>query len=115
MDAVSAIRALVSLTPEMKVRIVAMLCHELTIVARESYGEGTEVRVPHRLRAVNEIEHRMTGFLIDLLERGGSDCAHDAIVKFFFSDREDRHLQSLLAFSFERVIRRGGAGQSGIN
>jgi hypothetical protein len=105
MDAVSATQALASLTPDKKARMVAMLCHELTIVARDTYGEGTEVKAPGRLRAVNEIEHRMTGFMAHLLEHGSSDCPHDAIVRMFFSDREDKHLQRLLAYSFERVGR----------
>ena len=107
MDAVSAKRILALLTPDENARMLAMLCHELTILARDTYGEGNEVEAPSRLRAINEIEHRMTGLLLaETFEHNVSDSPHDTIVKTFFSDREDKHLQQLLAFSFERASHR---------
>ncbi len=43
MDAASARRILASLTPDKNARMLAMLCHELTILARDTYGEANEV------------------------------------------------------------------------
>ncbi len=113
MDAASARRILASLTPDKNARMLAMLCHELTILARDTYGEANEVGAPSRLRAINEIEHRMTGFLMEILEHEGSDYPHDAIIRIYFCDRDDEHLQRLLAFSFERAICRFGGVTEG--
>ena len=103
MDAIAAIEILTALTPENKTRMLAMLCHDLTVIARDTYGKGEDVKVPTRLRALNEIEHRMTGFLIRILRRENSLDADDAIAAIFFGERKDKYLGSLLAFAFTRV------------
>ena len=105
MDAISATQILASLTSDKKAQMVAMLCHDLTVVARDTYGEGTDVRVPARLRLLNEIEHRITGFLIHLLEGQNSRVPDNAIAEIFFGDREDKYLKHLLAFAFASVAR----------
>ncbi|MGA2065828.1 MAG: hypothetical protein ABSG86_12705 [Thermoguttaceae bacterium] len=105
MDAISATQILASLTPEKKARMVAMLCHDLTVVARDTYGEGMDVKAPARLRELNEIEHRMTGFLVRILKGDDSRAPDDAIAGVFFADREDKRLEGILEFAFARVSR----------
>jgi hypothetical protein len=108
MDGISATQILASLMPEKKARLMAMLCHNLTILARDTYGEGIEVKSPRRLRTLNEIQHRMTGFLASILESDDCGSLDDPIVRVFFGDRDDKELQRLLESAFERVSRSFG-------
>ena len=117
MDIDAAVRFLASLSPEHKARTFVRLCHDLTVVARDTYGSAGEVRDPGRLRALNEIQHRMTGFLLALMNGDASRCPDQSIATMFFAEREDAHLVKLLAFAFEGVTRgleRGEEKEEGI-
>ena len=105
MDNISATRILGSLSPEEKACMIARLCHDLTVIARDTYEAAEGVKDPGRLRALNEIQHRMTGFLVAAMEGDHSHCPDDVIAAVFFADREDKYLQRLLSFTFERVYR----------
>ena len=86
MDVVSATQVLASLSLPEKARMVAMLCHDLTVAARDTYGDGTDVKAPARLRALNEIQHYMTGFLNAILEGDERRCPGNAVAGLFFAD-----------------------------
>ena len=81
------------LTPEQRVQLLARLSFELTIAARNTYVCGSDdIATSHQLRAFNEMQHRLTGCLLGLLEKRLEDgwlwpflaelsekagCAHD--------------------------------------
>src|SRR3954470_25018756 len=71
-------------TLEQKVRLLARLSHELTIAARGTYVPGTEdIAAPRQIRAYNEMQHRVSTCLCELLERRTADlwiwpCISDA-------------------------------------
>jgi hypothetical protein len=75
------------------------------MIARDTYGPSGDVKDPVRLRALNEIQHRITGLLVALMEGDDNPYPDDAIAAAFFGEREDKHLARLLAFTFERVSR----------
>ena len=101
MDIEEATTLLDSLSPQVKLRAFARLCHNLTVVARDTYDSASGVTDAGRLRALNEIQHRMTGFLLSLV--GGEDACYldQAVARMLFSDRADAHLARLLASAFE--------------
>jgi hypothetical protein len=103
MDIGSAITFLQTLSQSEKTHVLARLCHDLTAIARDTYGDGRGVQFPERLRAFNEIQHRMTGFLTSLLDGDINCCPDESIATIFFGQREDMHIVKLLAFVFERV------------
>jgi hypothetical protein len=67
-------RAATQLSPEQKRRLLARLSFELTIAARETYLPGSEdIAAPQQLRSLNEIQHRVTSCLLELLDNGNDD------------------------------------------
>ncbi len=59
---------------------LARLAAELTVCARDTYVPGTEqVAKPERLRSFNELQHRVTGHLRDLLN-GNRDRYPDEVI-----------------------------------
>jgi len=57
------------LSLEFQLRFLARLSFELTIVGRSSYEAGTDdLEHPQQLRKVNEIQHRVTACLSQLLD-----------------------------------------------
>lgn len=81
--------------PKQKLRLLTRLSFELTIAARSTYVPGSdEIAAPHQLRPFNEMQHRVTGCLLGLLDDRTDDawlwqyiaessehaeCAHEAI------------------------------------
>ena len=56
------------LSREEKQRLLACLSFELTITAGDTYVPGSDdIAGPHQLRSSNEIQHRVTSCLADLL------------------------------------------------
>src|ERR1700743_2257665 len=67
-------RAAKQLSPEQKQRFLARLSFELTIAARDTYLPGSEdIAAPQQLRSINEIQHRVTGCLLELLDNRNDD------------------------------------------
>ena len=66
--------AAAQLTQEQKTRLVARLSFELTITARETYVPGTEdIAAPGQIRAYNEMQHRVSACLCELLDGRTTD------------------------------------------
>jgi hypothetical protein len=66
--------AAAQLTLEQKARLVARLSFELTIAARDTYIPGTnDIASPQQLRAYNEMQHRVSACLCELLDGRTTD------------------------------------------
>lgn len=104
MNVISGIQFLSSLLREEKLFFFARLCHELTVVARDTYRVDTdEVKDPSRLRAFNQIQHVVTSLVVALMRNDGSTYPDEVIAEIFLGEREDKVLHGLLRFSFERI------------
>ena len=67
-------KAATQFSPEQKRRLLARLSFELTIVARDTYVPSSEdIAAPQQLRSFNEIQHRVTSCLLELLDNRGDD------------------------------------------
>ena len=92
------------LTDAQKIEACARLAHMLTVAARETYEAGTlNVTLPGRLREINEIQHHVTGALVQMIETGDFKFADDSLVMLFHAGTCDDGLQTILEFVFERV------------
>ena len=110
MDSDSALLFVASLAREQKLRVIALLCHNITIVSRDTYGDDGGVKDSMRLRSLNEIQHRISAALVALTSEGSSVFPDNALVTMFFTPRDDIHLSRLLVFAFEEsaaAVRRG--------
>ncbi len=66
-----------------KVRFLLMVCHWLTVGARDAYSEGT-VENPAKLVQANEVQHRLTGIALEVV---GQRCVRTdtEIAAFLFT------------------------------
>jgi hypothetical protein len=103
MNLASATNVLASLDNGDKLRLLANLAYNLTIIARDAYDE-TGLADADKLRSLNELQHRVLGELRSLI--GGSSDRHlpdEVLAAMFFAERDDASLSRLLAHAFERA------------
>lgn len=105
MESAQAVQLLASLSCEQKSHLLASLCHAITIVARDTYGSDDGVEDSARLRKCNEMMHSLAGFLMAHLDHRPENCPDDAIVAIFLRARQDKRLEGLLKWEFQRTIR----------
>ena len=111
LDLQSATKFLASLSAEQKCRMLARLCHFLTIIGRDTYGSNDNVKDVERLRTLNEIQHRITGVMLNVLVNGDdSQLTDGSLAAIFFRRRDDSALADLLAFAFEQSTNRESKG-----
>jgi ketosteroid isomerase-like protein len=79
-------RAFAALAPGGQARFLALLAHDTTVWARSSYPELLEDSrlVMERLRACNELQHRVTAQLAHLLEQDPRRYPDDVLVAILF-------------------------------
>src|SRR5262245_40883744 len=96
-----ATRAYSELPVDAQMRFLAYFGHNLTIVARDTYDfQASTVRAPERLRAINEIQHRVLGHIQAMLTDSEWRYPDDALVSIFL-EHDDQHLQRQAAWAFE--------------
>ena len=77
--------------------VLARFVFELTISARGTYVPGSNrVQFPERLRAVNEIQHRVTERLVDVPVGRGWNGADEYVWGVAFENRVMRPIQQKL-------------------
>ena len=83
-----------------KVRFLARLSFQITIAGRNSYEAGTdELSNPRQLRRVNEILHRVTACLSQLIAGTCADGFDLSIVQWVLAEPDDE-LRHILAASW---------------
>jgi hypothetical protein len=103
-DIADAVTYFSTLAPKDKASFLAALAHELTIVARDTCEAGTEnLTHPSRMRAVNEVQHRLTAFLAALLRGDPQRHPHDILVRILLEHPRDAVLERQLAGAFNRT------------
>jgi hypothetical protein len=106
MDLSEAIKEFGALTAEQRLRFIALFGHNLTVAARDTYVfQAPGVRAPERLRAINEIQHRVFGHLRALLNEGEWRYPDDAFVGILL-DHDDDHLRAQAVWCFEDALKR---------
>jgi hypothetical protein len=81
------IRGFSRLSHSQKIKFLATLYFELTIVAREAYDlEGPALTHPRLLRSCNEIQHRIAGVMLALLNDDPNRYPDDVFVQVVLSD-----------------------------
>ena len=88
-----------TLHAEGQLRVLAIFGHELTIVARDAYeGQASGVRAPERLRAINEIQHRVFGHIRAMTTADASRYPDEVLLSILFElGDEDLRLETLRA------------------
>jgi hypothetical protein len=92
-----AIEIFCKYSPQEKIDFLAQFAHPLTILARETYAVGEDgLTNPSRLRIMNEIQHRVTGFLVALRKLDMKRYPDDVLMRLLLDHPEDLDLQRQL-------------------
>ncbi len=85
-----------------KIKCLAFLSHELTILARDTYEIGTEniVNQP-MIREINEIQHRISNKLISL-SLGNEGYSSEELMQMIFGGKTENAIENI----FSRVVMR---------
>ena len=95
----------VKLTRDEKLDFLLRLAHDLTIVGRDAYTVGGNgLDAPHRLREINEVEHRILAFCLALKQDNPKRYPDDVLLRIILEHPEDSELQRQILSSFDRVM-----------
>ena len=93
------------LSPSEQAVLLARFAFELTISARDTYVPGSDaVEFPERLRAVNEIQHRVIGRLADILLGRGWNGADEYVWGAAFETARHAGCIDYVRFAYRRVL-----------
>ena len=94
-----AARSYASLSGEAQAQFLALFGHNLTIAARDTYEfQASGVQAPDRLRAINEIQHRVLAHIHSLLAQCEQRYPDDVLVSIVLGDYELVRAQARWAF-----------------
>jgi hypothetical protein len=89
-----------------KARLLNLLLHELAEAARGAYGHGPEqVHDGPRLRFVNELMHRLTRVIEQLLAQDDTRPSDDVVMRMLLASRADKATEQLVHNAYSRAIR----------
>jgi len=88
-----------------KARLLNLFLHELAQEARGTYGPGTEqVHDTAHLRFVNELVHRLTRVIEQLMAEDAARPADDVLLRMLLSPRADKVAERLVLNAYRRAI-----------
>jgi hypothetical protein len=96
-----------ALTQAEQVRVLASFAHGLTIAARDTYEfQAPGVRAPERLRAINEVQHRVLAHICSLLAQSELRYPDDVLVSIMLSQDDDQHLRGQAMWAFQEGLKK---------
>jgi len=105
----SSIDGFARLGRERQIKFLAVLGHNLTIAARDTYEfQSSHVVSPERLRQINEIQHRVFGHIIALLKDDVGRYPDDVLVSIVLDQQDDR-LRKQAFWAFDDALRKANA------
>lgn len=88
-----------------KARLLNLFLHELAEEARGTYGPGSEqVHDGAHLRFVNELVHRLTRVIEQLMAEDAARPADDVLMRMLLSPRADKIAERLVFNAYRRAI-----------
>lgn len=105
MNLQSEIDYFAELRPVDKARLLNMFLRELTEEARSTYGPGNEevIDAAH-LRFVNEMVHRLTRVIEQLMAEDVSRPPDDVLMRMLLTARVDKVAERLVYTAYKRAI-----------
>ncbi|HTY49633.1 MAG TPA: hypothetical protein VMB48_08075 [Steroidobacteraceae bacterium] len=93
------------LRPLDKARLLNRFLHELSEEARTTYGPGSEqVHDAAHLRFVNELVHRLTRVIEQLMSADVSHPPDDVVLQMLLSPRVDKTAERLVLNAYQRAL-----------
>jgi hypothetical protein len=105
----SEIRHFAELSPLDKARFLARFMYELTLEGRNFYGPTGEQPIdPDKLRFINEIQHRLTRFIEQILIDDPARSSDDAMLRLLLAPRAEKTIEGLLQAAYTRTVQATG-------
>ncbi len=88
-----------------KARLLNLFLHELAEEARGTYGPGADqVHDAMHLRFVNELVHRLTRVVEQMMAEDATRPADDVLLRMLLSPRADKEAERLVFNAYRRAI-----------
>lgn len=105
MNIESEIRNFSDLSSNEQARFMVHFMYELTLEARSFYAPGGQQAVdPMKLRFVNEVQHRVTRFIEQILIDDPSRPSNDVTLRLLLAPRSEKAIESLMHAAYTRTI-----------
>jgi hypothetical protein len=105
----SEIRQFSDLSSLEKARFLARFMYELTLEARNFYAAGGEQPMdPHKLRFVNEVQHRLTRFIEQILIDDPARSSDEVMLRLLLAPRSEKAIEGLVHAAYSRTIQAVG-------
>lgn len=105
MNIESEIRNFSGLSANEQARFMAHFMYELTLEARSFYTPGGQQAIdPMKLRFINEVQHRVTRFIEQILIDDPSRPSDDVTLRLLLAPRSEKAIESLMQNAYVRTI-----------
>jgi hypothetical protein len=101
----SEIRHFSELSALEQARFLARFMYELTLEARNFYGPGGDQAIDaNKLRFVNEVQHRVTRFIEQILIDDPARASDEVTWRLLLAPRTEKAIESLVHAAYVRTI-----------
>jgi hypothetical protein len=102
----SEIRHFSDLSANERARFLARFMYELTLEARNFYGPGGEQQTidANKLRFINEVQHRLTRFIEQILIDDPARSSDDVMLRLLLAPRAEKTIEALVHAAYVRTI-----------
>jgi hypothetical protein len=101
----SEIRNFSDLSSIDQARFLTRFMYELTLEARNFYGPGSEQPIDaNKLRFINEIQHRLTRFIEQILIDDPARSSNEVMLKLLLAPRSEKTIEALANNAYVRTI-----------
>jgi hypothetical protein len=105
MNLQSEIRSFVELPPLDKARFLLRFMYELTLEARGFYtATGVQDIDVSKLRFINEIQHRLTRFIEQIIIDDPARSADDVLLRLLLAPRAEKSIEELMHTAYSRTV-----------
>lgn len=105
MNIESEIKHFSELSPLDQARFMTRFMYELTLEARNFYGPSGEQAIDaNKLRFINEIQHRVTRFIEQILIDDPARTSNDVMLRLLLAPRAEKTIESLVQAAYVRTI-----------
>ena len=88
-----------------KSRLLARFMYEMTLEARDFYGAGGEQPIdPFKLRFINEVQHRITRFIEQILIDDPARSSDEVMLRLLLAPRAEKAIEGLVHSAYTRTI-----------
>ena len=101
----SEIRNFGDLSTNDKARFMARFMYELTLEARNYYSPNTTQDIDaNKLRFINEIQHRVTRFMEQILIDDPARTSDEAMLRLLLAPRSEKSIEALVQGAYTRTV-----------